>query len=115
MGEFLVHKNPTLPPRMSRQYGMLLDYVSEQHWPDIQPRLLREAEQVKSENITSRFDIEQVEVALEDLKVRFTGELQKHVGSRPLEPEKKAIYEVSFSYEQSELSLLSINRVEAEK
>ena len=116
IGDFLVHKKLNITPAsVHRQYGMLLDYVSEKHWPTIQPRLLREAEQVKSENISSRFDIKQVEVALEDLKVRFTGKLQKHVGSRPLEPEENVVYEVSFSYEQGEISLLSINRVEPEK
>jgi conjugal transfer pilus assembly protein TraE len=116
MGEFMVHKKLNITPaNVHRQYGMLLDYVSEQQWPNVQPRLLREAEQIKSENISSRFDVVQVEVALEDLKVRFTGDLQKHVGSRPLDPEKNVVYEVSFSYEQAEISLLSINRVEQKK
>jgi conjugal transfer pilus assembly protein TraE len=116
MGEFLLHKKLNITPaNVHRQYGLLLDYVSEQHWPSIQPRLLREAEQVKSENIASRFDVEHVEVALEDLKVRFTGALQKHVGRRPLAPEKDVVYEVSLGYEQGEISLLSINRVDPEQ
>ncbi|MDC5808011.1 type IV conjugative transfer system protein TraE [Vibrio europaeus] len=116
IGEFLVYKKLNVTPAsVHRQYGLLLDYVSEQHWPSIQPRLLREAEQVKSEHISSRFDIEHVEVAVEDLKVRFTGVLQKHVGRRPLAREKDVVYQVSLDYAQGEISLLSINRVDPEQ
>lgn len=112
ISEFLIHKKLNVTPaNVHRQYGLLLDYVNAENWSKIQPRLLREANHIKAENISSHFDVTKVDIALDDLKVRFTGTLQKHVGSRALEPEM-VTYEVSLSYEQAEISLHSINRLE---
>ena len=111
MGEyFLALKLNITPASVDRKYSLLLKYVSEEDWSQVQPTLLREAERIKKDNISSRFDSESVEVALDTLQVRFTGTLQKHVGTRPLDPET-VIYQVSMAY-PGEITLRTIQKVE---
>ncbi|GLO64196.1 protein TraE [Vibrio sp. MACH09] len=113
MSEYFMHlRLDVTPASVHRKYSILLDYVTAEDWPTVQPKLLREAEHVKSQNISSRFDVDKVEIALEDLEVRLTGVLQKHVGSRPLAPET-ATYLVSLRYQHGEISVPSIQRIKS--
>jgi conjugal transfer pilus assembly protein TraE len=112
MGEYFLNlKLNVTPASVHRKYSILLDYVTEEDWPNVQPTLLREAEYIKAENISSRFDVEDVAIALSRLEVRFSGVLQKHVGSRPLDPEPTT-YVVSMNY-AGEISVRSILQVES--
>ena len=115
MADYLLYlKLNVTPGSVGRQFGQLLDYVDEQHWHIIQPKLLREANIIKKDNISSQFSVEEVRISLETLQVQLYGKLQKYVGQRPLEPEMKW-YQVSFSYDHGVIGLLSIEQVEVKK
>ncbi|WP_101961128.1 type IV conjugative transfer system protein TraE [Vibrio harveyi] len=115
MADYLLYlKLNVTPGSVGRQFGQLLDYVDEQHWHTLQPKLLREANIIKKDNISSQFSVEEVRISLETLQVQLYGKLQKYVGQRPLEPEMKW-YQVSFSYDHGVIGLLSIEQVEVKK
>ncbi|GEA23771.1 hypothetical protein VH1807_contig00039-0021 [Vibrio harveyi] len=115
MADYLLYlKLNVTPGSVGRQFGQLLDYVDEQHWHIIQPKLLREANIIKKDNISSQFSVEEIRISLETLQVQLYGKLQKYVGQRPLEPEMKW-YQVSFSYDHGVIGLLSIEQVEVKK
>ncbi|EJB0234549.1 type IV conjugative transfer system protein TraE, partial [Vibrio vulnificus] len=78
---------------------------------NVQPKLLREATVIKKDNISSQFSVDSIRISLDTLQVQLYGKLQKYVGRRALEPEMKW-YQVSFSYEQGSIGLLSIEEVE---
>lgn len=111
MGEYVTYLKLNMTPNnVERQYGQLLDYVGSEAWPNIQPTLMADAQQIIKENVSSRFDVDTVNVSVPTLKVKLTGTLQKHVGSRALDPEH-ASYIVDFAYEYGEISLLSIRKI----
>jgi conjugal transfer pilus assembly protein TraE len=111
MGEYTTYlKLNVTPKNVERQYGQLLDYVGSEAWSDIQPTLMADAQQITKENVSSRFDVDEVKVSLDTLQVKLTGTLQKHVGSRALEPELTS-YIVDFAYEYGVISLLSIRKI----
>ncbi|EJV8818785.1 type IV conjugative transfer system protein TraE [Vibrio parahaemolyticus] len=115
MADYLLYlKLNVTPGSVGRQFGQLLDYVDEQHWHIIQPKLLREANIIKKDNISSQFSVEEVRISLETLQVQLYGKLQKYVGQRPLEPEMKW-YQVNFRYDHGVIGLLSIEQVEVKK
>ncbi|ATD39099.1 type IV conjugative transfer system protein TraE [Aeromonas salmonicida] len=108
---FLYLKLNVTPANVARQFGQLLEYVDEQSWHSVQPKLLREATVIKKDNISSQFSVEGIRISLDTLQVQLYGKLQKYVGQRALEPEMKW-YQVSFSYEHGVIGLLSIEEVE---
>ncbi|EJG1645635.1 type IV conjugative transfer system protein TraE [Vibrio harveyi] len=115
MADYLLYlKLNVTPGSVGRQFGQLLDYVDEQHWHTLQPKLLREANIIKKDNISSQFSVEEVRISLETLQVQLYGKLQKYVGQRPLKPEMKW-YQVNFSYDHGVIGLLSIEQVEVKK
>ncbi|MDN3686153.1 type IV conjugative transfer system protein TraE [Vibrio sinaloensis] len=114
MADYLIYlKLNVTPGNVGRQFGQLLEYVDEQSWSLIQPKLLREANLIKKkDNISSHFSVESVRISLDTLQVQLYGKTaKKFVGQRPLEPEMKW-YQVSFSYQQGEIGLKSIDEIE---
>ncbi|EGR0800023.1 type IV conjugative transfer system protein TraE, partial [Vibrio vulnificus] len=112
MADYLLYlKLNVTPANVSRQFGQLLEYVDAQSWNSVQPKLLREATVIKKDNISSQFSVDSIRISLDTLQVQLYGKLQKYVGRRALEPEMKW-YQVSFSYEQGSIGLLSIEEVE---
>ena len=111
MAEYFVFLKLNITPKsVERNYGRLLDYVSSETWPSVQPALVADALNVIDENVSSRFDVDSVRVAEDSLQVKLTGTLQKHVGSRPIPPESVS-YVVDMSYEHGELALLTIKKI----
>ncbi len=110
---FLYLKLNVTPKTVERKYGLLLDYVSSESWPTIQPTLMADALNVIDDNVSSTFDIEKVRVSEETLQVKLTGTLQKHVGNRALPPEP-AGYIVDMDYPHGELTLLTIRKIQEE-
>ena len=112
MADYLIYlKLNVTPGNVARQFGQLLEYVEEQSWHNIQPKLIREANVIKKGNVSSQFSVETVRISLETLQVQLHGKLQKYVGQRPLDPEMKW-YQVSFSYDHGVIALKSIEEVE---
>ncbi|MFA0280029.1 TraE/TraK family type IV conjugative transfer system protein, partial [Vibrio sp. 10N.222.55.F8] len=55
MGSYFLHlKYDITPASVSRQYGLLLDYVPAKSWSAVQPTLLSDAQQITTSNISSR-------------------------------------------------------------
>ena len=112
MAEYFVYLKLNVTPKtVERKYGLLLDYVDSDAWSAIQPVLMADALSVIDENVSSRFDIEGVQVAEETLQVKVSGTLQKFVGNRPLPPEP-ASYIVDMDYPYGELTLLAIRKIQ---
>lgn len=112
---FLFLKLNVTPANVDRQYGALLDYVNEDDWSAIQPKLSREALTIIENNISSHFNpSDTARVSLDTLQVQIQGSLQKYVGSRPLEPDDKW-YEVTMRYDYGLISLHSITEIEVKQ
>ncbi|ENM5739384.1 type IV conjugative transfer system protein TraE [Vibrio mimicus] len=112
MADYLLYlKLNVTPANVGRQYGQLVEYVDEQSWHSVQPKLLREATVIKKDNISSHFSVGTIRMSLDTLQVQLYGKLQKYVGQRALEPEMKW-YQVNFRYDQGVIGLLSIEEVE---
>ncbi|ENM5730751.1 type IV conjugative transfer system protein TraE [Vibrio mimicus] len=112
MADYLLYlKLNVTPANVGRQYGQLVEYVDEQSWHSVQPKLLHEATVIKKDNISSHFSVGSIRMSLDTLQVQLYGKLQKYVGQRALEPEMKW-YQVNFRYDQGVIGLLSIEEVE---
>lgn len=112
MGEyFLTLKLNVTPANVSRQYGLLLDYVPARDWSTIQPVLLEDAEHVKQYNTTSRFDAlpGQTDVSVETLQFKQSGRLIKTVGDRTL-PSELVTYIVQMGYDDGVIELIGIKK-----
>lgn len=104
---FLTLKLNVTPENVARNYGQLLNYVSSRHYSAVQPLLVEEATQIKSQKISSVFYTSSVIVSNEEWAVKVTGTLHKYVGSRALAPEL-ITYIVFMSYPEGTLALNSI-------
>lgn len=112
MGSYFLHlKYDITPASVSRQYGLLLDYVPAESWSAVQPTLLSDAQQITTSNISSRFvaDKDGALVALGTMQFKQTGTLYKSVGDRDLAPEK-VTYVVQMAYPHGVLELIGIKR-----
>lgn len=112
MGEyFLKLKLNVTPANVTRQYGLLLDYIPTENWATVQPALVKDAERVQKENVTSRFDAmpNQTQVSLESMQLKQTGMLTKTVGERTL-PIEEITYVVQMQYDDGLLELVGIKK-----
>ncbi|ENM5751823.1 type IV conjugative transfer system protein TraE [Vibrio mimicus] len=112
MGEFFLKlKLNVTPANVTRQYSLLLDYIPAEEWSAVQPALVKDAERVKQENITSRFDAlpNQSHVSLDSMLFRQTGMLTKTVGERAL-PAEEVTYIVQMRYDEGLLELVGIKK-----
>lgn len=110
MGEyFLKLKLNVTPTNVTRQYGLLLEYVPAQNWSAIQPVLIEDAEHIKQYNTTSRFDAlpGQTHVSLQRMQFKQTGHLIKTVGDRTL-PAELTTYVVQMDYSNGVIELIGI-------
>jgi len=113
MGEYFLYlKLNVTPANVERQYSRLLDYVSADYWSSIQPRLVREAKELRKSNISNTFNVTRIKVNLAAMAVRMDGTLNRYVGSRPLTPEP-ATYTVSLSYASGVLTITGISKEKA--
>lgn len=112
MGSYFLHlKYDLTPASVSRQYGLLLDYVPAPYWADIQPSLVSDAEHIIKSNISSRFvpDNDGTLVALESMQFKQSGTLYKSVGARDLAPELVTVV-VQMAYPNGVLELVGIKK-----
>lgn len=112
MGEYFLYlKLNVTPANVEKQYSRLLDYVSSDYWSSIQPRLVREANELRKSNISNTFNVTDIKVDLAAMQVRMDGMLKRYVGSRALAPEG-ATYTVALNYANGVLTITSINKEE---
>ncbi|AYV25002.1 MULTISPECIES: type IV conjugative transfer system protein TraE [Vibrio] len=112
MGEyFLKLKLNVTPATVTRQYGLLLDYIPTENWSTVQPTLVKDAERVQKDNISSRFDARpnHTHISLESMQFKQTGTLTKTVGERTLPPEE-VTYIVQMAYRDGLLTLIGIKK-----
>lgn len=117
MGEyFLKLKLNVTPTNVTRQYGLLLDYVPAENWASIQPVLIEDAEHIKKYNTTSRFDAlpGKTHVSLQTMQFRQSGHLIKTVGDRTL-PAELTTYVVQMAYRDGIIELIGIKQQGAEQ
>lgn len=105
---FLYLKLNVTPANVETQYSRLLNYVDPSYWGKIQPRLVREVEEIKKSNISNNFNIKDISVDLSAMQVKMTGALKRYVGSRALKTEIVS-YVVSLNYSNG---VLTINRIQ---
>ena len=112
MGEYFLNlKLNVTPANVTRQYGLLLDYVPADNWPSVQPTLVKDAENLRKHNATSRFDAlpDKTHISLESMQFKQTGSLVKTVGDRTLPPEQTT-YIVQMAYIDGEIALIGIKK-----
>ncbi|SGZ09610.1 type IV conjugative transfer system protein TraE [Moritella viscosa] len=112
MGEYFLYlKLNVTPANVEKQYSRLLDYVDTSHWSAIQPKLVREALEIKKSNIANTFNVnaDGIAVDLPSMQVKMTGTIKKYVGSRALTPEE-ATYIVSLRYSNGILTIIGIKK-----
>ncbi|ELY5141993.1 type IV conjugative transfer system protein TraE [Vibrio vulnificus] len=112
MGEFFLKlKLNVTPANVTRQYGLLLEYVPAKNWSAIQPVLIQDAEHLKKYNTTSRFDAlpGRTEISIENKQFKQTGHLTKTVGDRTLPPEL-VTYTVQMDYSNGVIELIGIKK-----
>jgi len=107
---FLYLKLNVTPANVETQYSRLLNYVNPAYWSVIQPRLVREAIEIKKSNISNNFNISDISVDLNSMKVKLTGSLNRSVGSRALKVEIVS-YVVSLNYDNGILTIDGIKKV----
>lgn len=112
MGSYFLHlKYDITPASVTRQYGLLLNYVPPDYWSSVQPTLISDAQQIMDSSISSRFvaDKDGTLVALDSMQFKQSGMLHKNVGDRALEPEP-VTYVVQMAYPQGVLELIGIKK-----
>jgi conjugal transfer pilus assembly protein TraE len=110
MGEYFLYlKLNVTPANVEAQYSRLLDYVDTDYWHTIQPRLVREATEIKSANLSSNFNVTKIAVDLPAMQVKISGSLKKYVGSRALATEQ-ASYITSLHYDNGLLTIVGIKK-----
>lgn len=88
MAEWWVHlKFNVTPSNVKRQFNQLITYVPSEHWSGLQDKLMREADFIIKNDVTSFFEIEKVAPSVSKMQIRVEGTLNKTVAGRKLEPE----------------------------
>lgn len=88
MAEWWVHlKFNVTPSNVYRQFNQLITYVPPQYWSAQQDKLMREAQYVEDNDVTSFFEISKVSPNNQLMQIRVEGVLNKTVGGRALDPE----------------------------
>ena len=106
---FLYLRTNITPGNVDRRFSQLLNYASESAWPVVQPMLVNESEIIKKNNISSHFEVRNIQVSLAQMLVRVTGVLHKTVSARALTPQPR-VYQLKMSYTQGYLELDHITR-----
>lgn len=112
MSDYFLHlKFDVTPSNVHRQYGRLLDYIPASLWPLVQPTLLKDAERIRHQNVSSHLDIlpDETRVDINALKVKVSGILSKAVGERQL-PTQAVDVHVKMDYHQGTIRLLAIHQ-----
>lgn len=112
MGEFFLKlKLNVTPANVTRQYGLLLNYVPEDNWSQVQPALIADAQRIQKNNASSRFDAlpGKTHISLDAMQFKQTGTLVKTVGDRTL-PEETVTYVVQMRYDRGFIELIGIKQ-----
>ena len=88
MAEWWVHlKFNVTPSNVKRQFNLLITYVPSEHWSGLQEKLMREADFIIKNDVSSFFEVDTVSTNISKMQIRVTGTLNKTVGRRKLDPE----------------------------
>ncbi len=108
MAEWWMHlKFNVTPSNVQRQFNLLITYVPTQYWSNLQDKLMREAQFIKDNDVTSFFEVDKVSPNLDQMKIRVEGTLTKTVAGRKLDPEK-ITYIIQTGYPNGLIELHSI-------
>lgn len=100
------------PANALLQHDLLLRYVGSEYYNDLKLNLGEERDILKKDHITTAFFPSDIAVDLKHLKTKIKGNIYQTIGETHL-PAQAKIYELSFNYKNSKLSVGSFTEVKA--
>ncbi|CAH6780684.1 conjugal transfer pilus assembly protein TraE [Vibrio crassostreae] len=108
MADWWIHlKFNVTPSNVKRQFNLLITYVPPKYWSGLQDKLIREAEFIIENDVTSFFEVDTLSINLNEMKIRVKGTLNKTIAGRALDPEP-VTYLLQADYSSGLIELHSI-------
>ena len=107
---FIYSRLNVTPETVIAQHQRLLMFVDGSHYGVMQSMLALEATAIQKHKLSSDFIITDMPLEPGALKVRVTGILNRHVGSRALDP-ARITYELTYRYRFGRLSIVRFSKV----
>lgn len=105
---FIYSRLNVTPETVTAQHARLLMFVDGSQYGSMQSKLLKEADVIQKNKISSDFIITDMRLEPRALKANVTGILNRHVGSRELNTSRR-IYELTYHYRFGRLSIVSFS------
>ncbi len=109
---FMYSRLNITPENVNFHHKRLLGFIDSTAFATISGQLNREKQLIKSKNISSHFEIEDVRSDINKLKTSISGTLIRYVGIRKLKPEK-LIYHINYRYRYGRLTIISFTHKRA--
>lgn len=107
---FIYSRLNVTPETIDENHKRLLKFADSQSYPQMLALLNKEAQLIKEKKISSNFEITQIKTNPDALTANVSGVLKRYVGLRALK-DIRTTYELTFSYHQGHLSILSFNQL----
>lgn len=98
------------PSNVTTQQELLLRYVDPAYYGEFKNTLLKEAERIVKEHISSSFYPVKLEVNTQELYVHITGDFLSSIGSTQI-PIQRITYFIQFSYQNGKLFIRQIQEI----
>jgi conjugal transfer pilus assembly protein TraE len=93
------------PETVDANHKRLLSFVNHQHYSNFLKVLTQEAKVIKTQKMSSTYDITQIKTNPNDLTARVYGRLKRYVGTQNIS-DLQRVYELSFKYIDGRLSIV---------
>ena len=107
---FIYSRLNVTPETVTAQHNRLLTFVDGSHYGVMQAKLALEATAIQKHKLSSDFIITDRQFEPRALTARITGILNRHVGTRALEP-ARITYELTYHYRFGRLSIVRFSKV----
>lgn len=108
---FIWLKMNVSPESVVPQYAQILRYVDSEAYHVIEPEFAKQANYIQQQKISSAYFIENTQVDVKGLRVRFTGTLKQYALGVALPEVKHARYVVAMAYHAGRLTITAITKL----